>query len=136
LEPPPALQPEQARFRLFDSITTFLKSSAQFQPLMLVLDDLHWADKPSLLLLQFLARQLTESHLLVVGCYRDLELSRQHPLSDALAQLSRLPVFQRELLLGINQEDTGQFIEMTVGIRPSPQLVETIYATLKATLSS
>ncbi|HZA25287.1 MAG TPA: AAA family ATPase, partial [Dehalococcoidia bacterium] len=128
LEPPPALQPEQARFRLFDSITTFLKNAAQSQPLMLVLDDLHWADKPSLLLLQFLARQLTESHLLVVGCYRDLELSRQHPLSEALAQLSRLPVLQRELLLGISQEDTGQFIEMTAGIQPSPQLVETIYA--------
>src|SRR5919106_800201 len=101
---------------------------AQFQPLMLVLDDLHWADKPSLLLLQFLARQLTESHLLVVGCYRDLELSRQHPLSEALAQLSRLPVFQRELLLGMSQEDTGQFIELTARMRPSPQLVETIYA--------
>jgi tetratricopeptide (TPR) repeat protein len=128
LEPPPALPPEQARFRLFDSITTFLKNAAQSQPLMLVLDDLHWSDKPSLLLLQFLARQLTESHLLVVGCYRDLELSRQHPLSEALAQLSRLPVFQRELLLGISQEDTGQFIEMTAGIRPSPQLVETIHA--------
>jgi ATP/maltotriose-dependent transcriptional regulator MalT len=127
LEPPLALQPEQARFRLFDSITTFLKNAAQSQPLMLVLDDLHWADKPSLLLLQFLARQLGESHLLVVGCYRDLELSRQHPLSEALAQLSRLPVFQRELLLGVNQEDTSQFIEMTAGIRPSPQLVETIH---------
>ena len=75
LKPPPALEPEQARFRLFDSITTFLKGAAQSQPLMLVLDDLHWADKPPLLLLQFLARQLTESHLLVVGCYRDLELS-------------------------------------------------------------
>jgi predicted ATPase len=99
LEPPPALPPEQARFRLFDSIATFLKSAAQSQPLMLVLDDLHWADKPSLLLLQFLARQLGESHLLAVGCYRDLELSRQHPLSEALAQLSRLPVFQRELFL-------------------------------------
>jgi DNA-binding CsgD family transcriptional regulator len=128
LEPPPALPPEQARFRLFDSITTFLKNAAQFQPLMLVLDDLHWADRPSLLLLQFLARQLTESPLLVVGCYRDLELSRQHPLSEALAQLSRLPVFQWELLLGMSQEDSGQFIEMTAGIRPSPQLVETIYA--------
>jgi ATP/maltotriose-dependent transcriptional regulator MalT len=128
LGPPPALQPEQARFRLFDSITTFLKNAAQSQPLMLILDDLHWADKPSLLLLQFLARQLGESHLLVVGSYRDLELSRQHPLSAALAQLSRLPVFQRELLLGISQEDTGQFIEMTAGMRPSPQLVETIHA--------
>jgi eukaryotic-like serine/threonine-protein kinase len=50
LEPPPALPPEQARFRLFDSITTFLKNAAQSQPLMLVLDDLHWSDKPSLLL--------------------------------------------------------------------------------------
>jgi DNA-binding CsgD family transcriptional regulator len=79
-------------------------------------------------LLQFLARQLRESHLLVVGCYRDLELSRQHPLSETLAQLSRLPVFQRELLLGMSQEDSSQFIEMTAGIRPSPQLVETIYA--------
>src|SRR5918997_4949296 len=128
LEPPPALPPEQARFRLFDSITTFLKKAAQSQPLMLVLDDLRWADKPSLLLLQFLARQLLESHLLVVGCYRDLELSRQHPLSEGLAQLSRLSVFQRELLLGISQEDTGQFIEMTTGIQPSPQLVETIHA--------
>jgi tetratricopeptide (TPR) repeat protein len=95
---------------------------------MLVLDDLHWADKPSLPLLQFLARQLTESHLLVVGCYRDLELSRQHPLSEALAQLSHVPVFQRELLLGISQQDTGQFIELTARMRPSPQLIETIYA--------
>ena len=128
LEPPLALPPEQARFRLFDSITTFLKKAAQSQPLMLVLDDLHWADKPSLLLLQFLARQLGESHLLVLGCYRDMELSRQHPLSESLAQLSRLPVFQRELLLGMSREDTGQFIEMTAGVRPSPQLVETIHA--------
>jgi len=43
LEPPPALEPEQARFRLFDSITTFLKTAAQSRPLMLVLDDLQWA---------------------------------------------------------------------------------------------
>jgi eukaryotic-like serine/threonine-protein kinase len=77
LNPPPALEPEQARFRLFDSLTAFLKNASQTQPLMLVLDDLHWADRPSLLLLQFLARQLSESRrLLLVGCYRDVELSR------------------------------------------------------------
>ena len=50
------LEPEQARFRLFDSITTFLKNASKAQPLMVVLDDMHWADKPSLLLLQFLAQ--------------------------------------------------------------------------------
>jgi predicted ATPase len=88
VEPPPILEPEQARFRLFDSITTFLKNAAQAQPLLLVLDDLHWADQASLLLLQFLARQMEGSRLLVAGCYRDVELSRQHPLSETLAQLS------------------------------------------------
>src|SRR5918996_3167972 len=126
LEPPPALEPEQARFRLFDSVTTFLKNAAQTQPLVLVLDDLHWADKPSLLLLQFLARQLAGSRLLVVGCYRDVEVSRQHPLSETLAQLSREPVFQRALLEGLSREDTGRFIE-AAGVPASPELVETVH---------
>jgi DNA-binding CsgD family transcriptional regulator len=128
LKPPPALEPEQAQFRLFDSITAFLKNAAQSQPLMLVLDDLHWADKSSLLLLQFLARQLGGSRLLVVGCYRDMELSRQHPLSETLAQLAREPVFRRVLLRGLSQEDTSGFIEATAGVRPPPRLAETIYA--------
>ena len=111
LAPPPYLDPEQARFRLFDSIAAFLKNAASSQPLLLILDDLHWADKPSLLLLEFLARQMVESRLLVVGTYRDMELSRQHPLSETLAQLSRHPVFQRQQLLGLSQEETGRFID-------------------------
>src|SRR5919106_2132289 len=107
LNPPPALgSPGEARFRLFESITAFLKNAAQTQPLVLVLDDLHWADQPSLLLLQFLAQQLGESRLLVLGAYRDIGLSRQHPLSETLAQLARQPVFQRVLLRGLTQEDT------------------------------
>ena len=56
--------PEQARFRLFDSIAAFLKTASQRQPLMLVLDDLHWADQPSLMLLQFVARELGGGRLL------------------------------------------------------------------------
>ncbi|MFQ6028788.1 MAG: helix-turn-helix transcriptional regulator [Dehalococcoidia bacterium] len=128
LEPPPALEPEQARFRLFNSITTFLKNASQSQPLMLVLDDLHWADKPSLLLLQFLARDLGGSRLLVVGNYRNVEISRQHPLSDTLAQLSRESSFQRHLILGLSREETNRFLEVTSGTRPSPRLIETIYS--------
>ncbi len=98
LSPSPSLEPEAARFRLFDAITTFLKNASQTQPLMVVLDDLHWADQPSLRLLEFVARELGESRLLVVGCYRDTELSRQHPLAETLAQLSREPVFRRQAL--------------------------------------
>ncbi len=127
LESPAALEPEQARFRLFDSITAFLKNAAQFRPVMLILEDLHWADRSSLLLLQFLAREMSESCLLVVGTYRDVELSRQHPLSETLAQLTRQPVFRRELLRGLSQEDTQRFVESAAGVEPSRTLVETIY---------
>jgi predicted ATPase len=58
LKSPPVLEPHQARFRLFDSITRFLRMSSRAQPLMLVLDNLHWADQSSLQLLEFLAQEL------------------------------------------------------------------------------
>ena len=128
LEQAPALEPEQARFRLFDSVTTFLKSAAHSQPLMLVLDDLHWADKPSLLLLEFLARQMTRCSLLVVGCYRTTDLSRRHPLSETLSQLSRQPVFHRVHLQGLTEEDVGQFIQNAAGFSPMPDLVRNVHA--------
>jgi len=128
LETPPALEPESARFRLFDSITTFLKNASQSQPLMLVLDDLHWADRSSLLLLESLARELGDSRILLVGCYRDIELSRQHPLAETLARLSREPVFRRQLLGGLGQEELGQFIEATTGVEVSQEMTGTLYA--------
>ncbi|MFQ6027107.1 MAG: AAA family ATPase, partial [Dehalococcoidia bacterium] len=67
LPPPLALEnPEQARFRLFDSITNFFRNATQETPLALFLDNLHWADKPTLLLLEFLATEIGRSRLLVV----------------------------------------------------------------------
>ncbi len=124
---PPALEPEQARFRLFDSITTFLKNASRSQPLVLVLDDLHWADKPSLLLLQFLARELRGARLLVLATYRDVELRRQHPLSQALGELNREGLSQRILLRGLAARDVARFIEITAGAAPPPALVEAVY---------
>ena len=118
---------EAARFRLFDAITTFLKSAGNSQPLVLVLDDLHWADTSSLLLLQFLARELAGSRLLVVGAYRDVELSRQHPLSETLAELTRERLTQRVLLRGLSEADVGRFIEITSGTEPPPGLVQAVH---------
>jgi class 3 adenylate cyclase len=127
LPKPPTLEPEQARFRLFDSITTFLKNASVRQPLVLVLDDLHWADKPSLLLLQFLARELRGGRLLVLGTYRDVELRRQHPLSQTLADLAREGLSHRVLLRGLTQRDVARFIEITAGVSPPDSLVEAVY---------
>jgi tetratricopeptide (TPR) repeat protein len=127
LKPPPQLEPEQARFRLFDSIATFLKSAGRRQPLVLLLEDLHWADRPSLLLLEFLARELGGSRLLVLGTYRDVEVSRRHPLSQTLGELTRERLFQRVLLRGLSQEDVGRFIELVSGLTPPRGLVEAVY---------
>ena len=60
---PPQVEPEQARFRLFDAITTFLKNAVENQPIMLVLDDLQWADRSSLLFLEYLVREIRTSRL-------------------------------------------------------------------------
>ena len=128
LKASPALQPEAARFRLFNSISTFLKNVSQSQPLMLVLGDLHWADQSSLRLLEFLARELGDSRFLLVGCYRDTELSRQHTLADTLARLSREPGFSRQVLRGLGQDELGQLIEATTGVQLSQELTGTLYA--------
>ena len=130
LEPSPELEsPEAARFRLFDSITSFLKSAAQRQPLVVVLDDMHWADETSLLLLQFLSRELGNARLMVLGTYRDMELSRQHPLAETLGELTRSASggFQRMLLRGLTPEDVGSFIELTSGLLPPGGLVEAVH---------
>ena len=127
LKPPSPLEPVQARFRLFDSIFQFLRNLAQAQPLMLVLDDLHWADQPSLLLLEFLASQLPDSKIMLVGTYRDTEVSREHPLSQTLAQFARNESYQREELKGLETEHIGQLIEDISGTEPSSEMVQAIY---------
>ncbi len=129
LETPPELEsPEAARFRLFDSIAAFLKNASERQPLALILDDLHSADKPSLLLLRFVARELATARLLVIGAYRDVELSRKHPLSQTLGELTRERLFQRVLLRGLSQDDVARFIELTTGFTPPEGLVKAVYA--------
>jgi class 3 adenylate cyclase len=127
LPKPPELEPEQARFRLFDSITTFFKNASQGQPLALVVDDLHWADRPSLLLLQFLAKELAPSRLLLLGTYRDVELGRQHPLEQTLAELARSELSERVLLRGLGAADVARFIELSAGRMPPEALVEAVY---------
>ena len=73
--------------------------------MVLVLDDLHWADKPSLLLLRHLVRRLGDSRLVVFGTYRDVELDRRHPLAEVLAELRRERLYERILKSAIEFGD-------------------------------
>jgi AAA ATPase domain len=74
LPEPPSMDPAAARFRLFDSVTAFLRRAAVTAPLVLVLDDLHWADEASLQLLRFMSGDLPRTRILALGTYRDTEM--------------------------------------------------------------
>jgi DNA-binding CsgD family transcriptional regulator len=125
--PPAAISdPAQARFRQFDAITGTLMAASRERPLVLLLDDLHWADTPSLLLLQFLTPHVRDAALLVVGAYRDEEISRGHPLNRTLAELARVPYVQRLVLHGLAAPDVARCIEQTAGIAPSPDLAAAV----------
>ena len=127
LEAASPLEPVQARFRLFDSISRFFSNLTQAQPLMLVLDDLQWADEPSLLLLEFLAGQMSASKILIVGTYRDIEVTREHPLFKTLAQLARGDAYHRVELGGLEGESVSQLIKAISGAEPSEELAQAIF---------
>ena len=73
--------PFSARFRFLDAYTTFIKGAAKDNLLALVLEDLHWADNSSLVLLEFLSHHIAEIPILIIGSYRDVELIRCDRLS-------------------------------------------------------
>ena len=94
--------PDEARFRLFDATAQFLRNAAAARPLVLVLDDLHAADTPSLLLLRFVARELGAMRVLVLGACRNVDPLPGRPLAEMLADVGREPVTRRLELGGLS----------------------------------
>jgi DNA-binding SARP family transcriptional activator len=124
---PPAPESEGARFRLFDSTAAFLRRAAATCPLLVVLDDLHAADAPSLLLLEFVAGELIDARVLLVACYREPEPEAGDPAGSLLADLGRQTGL-RLSLRGLAAADVASFIELTTPERPSADLSAAISA--------
>jgi class 3 adenylate cyclase/tetratricopeptide (TPR) repeat protein len=127
LSPPQPLDPQADRYRLFEAITTLLTGIAATQPAVLVLDDLQWADKPTLLLFRHVVRSAPRAAFLIVGCYRDVELERDHPLSDLLADLRREPSVTKVTLAGLSQGESGELLRNLSGRDLLPAMVATLY---------
>jgi DNA-binding SARP family transcriptional activator/tetratricopeptide (TPR) repeat protein len=126
LPPLPTLDADSARFRLFESVAAFLRLAARREKLLLVLEDLHAADEPSLLILRFLAGELTEIPAVVVGTYRDEDAAEDEPVSDSLSELRRLP--SRHIRLGgLATEHVASYIELATGVSAPARLVEAIH---------
>lgn len=115
-----ALQPGDgddagARHRLFDAVDAVLAELASSAPLLLILDDLQWADRGTLLLLSFLLRSDRPGPLLVIGVYRDTELGRRSPLTAALAELQRAGAVDRLRLRGLAEADVAALARSLLG---------------------
>ncbi len=111
LTPSPAAEPREERKVLFDSVASFLVNASKANPIMLLLEDLQWADQASLLLLHLLVRRSKGSRLMVVGTYRDVEVDRDHPLSSTLAELRRERLYERVFLGGLSESEVKDLIE-------------------------
>ena len=103
--------PDNDRARLFDAVIGFLENLSRDRPLVLVLDDLHWSDKPSLMLLMHLLRSAQPAPILVVGTYRETDLDRGHPLTEVLADLRRIEGYERVLLRGLDAAETEALMQ-------------------------
>ena len=125
---PIELPAEQERRYTFNSIGRYITRAAAVRPVMLILDDLHWADEATLQLLQYLATLIEDLAALIVGTYRDVELAVSRPLARTLEQLVRQRKAHRVSLKRLSQQDVATMLERLAGAEPPERLVELIYS--------
>ncbi len=116
-----------ARYRLFDAMSALLVDAAAERPIVLLLDDLHWADEPTLLLMKHILRAPDQRCLLVVGTYRDAELHRARAVLDALADLQRDVPVDRVHLRGLGPADVAALAREATGGEPDDGLIRSIH---------
>lgn len=101
---------ETERYRVFEAVPALLHAIASRVPVLVVIDDLHWADRPTLQLLVHTIRRTAGARVLVLATYRDTEIFRTHPLAETLVELRRADVVQRLALRGLSRHDVGQLV--------------------------
>ncbi len=126
---PPAIEgsPEQTRRALFNAIVDLIIRRARVAPVLMLFEDIHWADAGTLALLTHLARTIIKARVMIMATYRNDEIDPASPLAQTLDELTRLRVEQIHLS-GLPQTAVGEMLEALSGRRPSPALVDLFYA--------
>lgn len=118
---------ETQRFRLFETVVRLLAHAASRRPLLLVLDDLHWADRTTLQLLRHVLRAPAPTRLMVLGTYRDVEVVPSHHLAELLADLRREQLFDRVALAGLDETETAALVSSRLDAEAAPAFVERLH---------
>ena len=124
LPPPVEADPDTERHRLHTAVTALLTGVGNARPVLLVLEDGHWADAPTLLLLRHLALSAGDARVLVLATFRDTEADVPDTLSDTLADLRRSEDTVRLRLEGLSTDDVGEFVRRAAGGELGPELHE------------
>ena len=128
LPPQLALPTDQARHYMFESVCDFFERAAAMRPMVMALEDLHWADASTTQLLESLARRVGRAALLVIGTYRDVDLSREDPFARGVEQLSRMPFVSRITLKRLSAAEVACMLRGLSGQDAPEQLARLIYA--------
>ncbi|WP_449060485.1 ATP-binding protein [Planomonospora algeriensis] len=126
-EPSGDVESETARARLFEQILTLLERLAEQRPVVLVIEDIHWADRSSRDLIAFLSRNLSAAPVLMVLTYRSDDLHRQHPLRPVLAELGRVDGVLRMDLPRLTQDEVAAQMAGILGTLPEFARVGEVY---------
>jgi class 3 adenylate cyclase len=126
IPPPPDLAPEQERRYMLHGVGEFIERAARNRPLVLVFEDLHWADESTLLLLRHLGPRLPEVPLLVIGTYRADELDADRPLTTAIGPLKRDVGATEIRLRRFGTDEVAAMLESRAGRPPPDELVELV----------
>lgn len=111
------------RFRAFEVIASLLRHAARHRPIVLALEDLHAADEPSLLLLEYLASELSTMRVLVLATFRDAEPSSEDPLGRSVSALRDAP---RLALDGLAPDEVAGWLEQRLGKKPQSAVLEAV----------
>jgi predicted ATPase len=124
---PMELPPELQRRSLINSLLDFLGRAARAKPIVVLLDDLHWAQESSLLLLEHLVPDLPGLPVLLLATYRDVELEVGKPFEKTLARLVRQKLARRLAVKRLSQAEAARLVAALAGADPPPALAAAIY---------
>ena len=119
--PPPPADADAERHRLHTAVTDLLVGVSSERPLLVVLEDVHWADASTLGLMRHLVRSGAAARMLIVATFRDDEADVPAELASALVDVYRTEGVVRIRLAGLSEADVAEFVRLTAGAEPAPR---------------
>ena len=118
---------DSIRLQLFEAITQLWERASEHSPLVVIIEDIHWADESTRHLLRFMARALTDAPVMIVASYRTDELTRRHPLRPFLAEIGRLAGTERIDVPSLDRAEVAELLTRLMDRPPSNAVIDTVF---------